>query len=199
MAHVLHLLAELERALLKGADEAAEQATQTLTAAAEPALLAWLGSADSERRWWAARALAHCGGPAAAPALAQALAVDDPALRSVAAYALGHLHERVPDAVRPLLPQLAHLLADSDGRVRQMAADALALCGDDAVPVLATVLQGDHEGARTRAAASLRKIASQPAAAVLFRCLNDPNYMVHTYAYETLDEMGLLENMLIAV
>lgn len=195
----VHPLGKLARALQQGDDDAAEQATHALTAAAEPALLAWLESADTERHWWAVRALAHCGGPAAAPALAQTLAVDDPALRSVAAYALGHLHERVPDSVRSLLPQLAHLLADSDGGVRQTAADALSLCGDDAVPVLATVLQGEHEGARTRAAASLRKIASTKAAGVLFRCLNDPNYMVHTYAYETLDEMGLLENMLVTL
>jgi HEAT repeat protein len=190
-------LAELERALQQGDDDAAERATHTLTAAAEPALLAWLESADPEQRWWAARALAHCGGPAAAPALVQTLTVDDPALRSVASYALGHLYQRVPDAVRPLLPQLARLLADGDGGVRQVTADALALCGDDAVPALAAVLQGDHEGARTRAAASLRKIASIKAAGVLFRCLNDPNYMVHTYAHEALDEMGLLENMLV--
>ncbi|RIK37197.1 MAG: hypothetical protein DCC55_25070, partial [Chloroflexi bacterium] len=161
----VHPLAGLEAALLRGDDEAAEQATHALTATAEPALLAWLAASDPDRRWWAARALAHCGGSPAAPALAHVLTTDDPALRSVAAYALGHLHQRAPDAVHPLLPQLARLLADSDGSVRQTAADALALCGDDAVPVLATVLQGNHEGARTRAAAALRKIASQPVAA----------------------------------
>jgi HEAT repeat protein len=195
----LHPLTDLENALQQGNDERAEGAVQSLTANAEPALLAWLESADAERQWWAARALAHCGGAAAAPALAQGLAAHHPALRSVAAYALGHLHQRAPDAVRPLLPQLARLLTDSDGGVRQTAADALALCGDEAVPVLATVLQGDHEGARTRAAASLRKIATIQAAGVLYHCLNDPNYMVHTYAYETLDDMGLLENMLITL
>jgi HEAT repeat protein len=81
--------------------------------------------------------------------------------------------------------------------VRQAAADALALCGDDAVTTLATVLAGEEQGARTRAAYALRKIASLAAAAILFRCLNDANYMVHTYAYEGLDELGLLDNLLL--
>jgi HEAT repeat protein len=62
---------------------------------------------------------------------------------------------------------------------------------------MTTVLAGTHEGARTRAAYALRKIASPAAAASLFRCLNDPNYMVHTYAYEGLDELGLLDNLLL--
>ncbi len=34
------------------------------------------------------------------------------------------------------------------------------------------------------------------AAGLLYRHLNDPNYLVRTYAYEGLDEMGLLETML---
>jgi HEAT repeat protein len=96
-----------------------------------------------------------------------------------------------------VLARLAVQLADDDGAVRQAAADALAQCGDDALPALASILQTPHEGARTRAAYALRKIASRQAAPILFRLLNDANYMVHTYAYEALDEMGLLENLLV--
>jgi HEAT repeat protein len=121
----------------------------------------------------------------------------DPTVRAVVALALGHLYQRAPDAVRGVLDTLATHLADDDGAVRQAVADALALCGDDAVPALATILQTTHEGARTRAAYALRKIATLKAAPILYRCLNDPNYMVHTYAYEALDEMGLLENVLV--
>jgi hypothetical protein len=45
--------------------------------------------------------------------------------------------------------------------------------------------------------AALRKIATVPAARLMFQYLNDDNYLVHTYAYEGLDEMGLLENVLL--
>jgi hypothetical protein len=31
----------------------------------------------------------------------------------------------------------------------------------------------------------------------LFPALNDPNHIVHTYAYEALDEMGLLNTILV--
>ncbi len=111
---------------------------------------------------------------------------------------VSYLNQRQPQAMQPLLPQVARLLADDDGFVRQAAADSLAQCGDAAVPALATVIfQCKHEGARTRAAGALRKIASMKAAGVLFRCLNDHNHLVHTYAYEALDEMGLLENVLL--
>jgi hypothetical protein len=133
-------LEALARALQTGDDVAAEQAALALDPTAEGALIAWLGEADPERRWWAARSLAHCGEAAAASALLQLVDDPDPALRAVAAFALGHLHARCPEAVQPLLAALATHLADEAGAVRQAVADALALCGDAAVPALAAVL-----------------------------------------------------------
>jgi len=50
---------------------------------------------------------------------------------------------------------------------------------------------------KMNAMAALRKIATVPAARLMFQYLNDDNYLVHTYAYEGLDEMGLLENVLL--
>ncbi len=35
------------------------------------------------------------------------------------------------------------------------------------------------------------------AAAILYALLNDENHLVRAYAYEGLDEMGLLENVLV--
>ena len=181
-----------------GDDERAEALVAALLPDHEGALLALAASSDADRRWWAVRALAAVGGAGAVPALVTALASADEETRAAAALALGHLHARHPQAVQPALDSLAHLLADNDGFVRKAAVDGLSLCGDDAVPVLARVLTGsDHEGARTRAAAALRNIRSMKAAAVLYRCLNDHNHLVHTYAYEGLDDMGLLENMLL--
>jgi len=112
---------------------------------------------------------------------------------------LAALHVRYPTVVQPLLSNLGRCLADGEGFVRQSAVDSLAKCGDDALDTLADVLAASHEGARTRAAITLRKIASMGAAALLFRYLNDSNYLVHTYCNEALDEMGLLDNILVAV
>ncbi len=50
---------------------------------------------------------------------------------------------------------------------------------------------------RVRAAYALNKIRSMQAATPLFRALNDPNYLVRTYAYEALDGMGLLDVILV--
>lgn len=47
--------------------------------------------------------------------------------------------------------------------------------------------------------AALRKSATLAAAGVMFQYLNDENYLVRTYAYEGLDEMGLLENLLLQI
>jgi len=183
-------------------DDATEALALTLRAQDEPALIALLNKdgdedGDPERYWWAVRALALCGGPDAVPALAAALEDEDETVRAAAAMALARVHERHPAAVAPTLDRVARLLDDDNGAVRQVATDSLARCGDDAIHVLAAVLAGDRQGARTRAMAALRKIATFPAAKLMFQYLNDDNYLVHTYAHEGLDEMGLLENVLL--
>ena len=115
-------------------------------------------------------------------------------MRAAAALALGYLYARVPDAVTPALDQVAALLSDNEGMVRQAAADCLALCGDGAVEALGRILRhSTHQGARTRAAGALRKIATMRSAAILYPLLNDGNHLVRMYAYEGLDEMGLLK------
>lgn len=193
-------LSNLLDAIDDGDDERAERAALTLTAADEPALLALTQADDGDRRWWAVRGLAICGSEPAVPALLASLGDGDAGVRAAAVMALAVIHQRVPAAVEPYLVEAARLLADDDGMVRQAAADTLAQCGDDAVPALAQVLfQGTHQGARTRAAAALRKIATMKAAAVLYPMLNDSNHMVRAYAYEGLDEMGLLENILVTL
>lgn len=182
----------------RGDDERAEELVASLTPADAPRLAALAAPPDGDRRWWAVRSLAALGTEASVPALVAALDSADPPTRAVAALGLGYLCDRRPDEVEPALDRLARLLADDDGFVRQAAADGLSLCGDGAVQALARVLfESGHEGARSRAAAALRHMRTMKAAAVLYRCLNDHNHLVHTYAYEGLDEMGLLENMIL--
>jgi len=191
-------LKQMVDAIAADDDERAEALVLQLTPAEEMALGELLQQGDADQRWWAARALAHCGSEQTLPILLTILEDEDATLRVVAALALGAIHSRRPAVVAPHLPQIAARLADEDGTVRQAAADALIQCGDAAVEALVTVLRfSDHQGARSRAAAALRKIGTPATVPALFRCLNDPNYLVHTYAYEALDEMGLLETMLV--
>ena len=191
-------LVPLLAAIAADDDEQAETLALQLTAAAEPALLNLARAGNADQRWWAVRALAHCGTPNALPVLATTLTDVDATLRVVAAMSLGALSTRLGAVLTPHLPELAARLGDEEGAVRQAAADALVQCGDAAVEPLVGVLRfSDHQGARSRAAYALRKIGTPATIPALFRCLNDPNYLVHTYAYEALDEMGLLETQLL--
>ncbi len=171
-------------------DEAAEALIPALAAADEAELLRLAVDADPDRRWWGLRALAQVGGEAAVPLLAGALDAEDSGERAVAALALGHLHARAGDAVNRVLPALAARLADDQGLVRQAAADGLALCGEDAVPVLVAALESEHDGVRVRAATALRKLQSMQSAVALYHHLNDPNRLVRLYAYETSGRPG---------
>ena len=92
---------------------------------------------------------------------------------------------------------LADLLTDDDGLVRQSAADSLAMCGDDAVVALAAILNSLHDGARARAAYSLRKIGTKQAAELLYPLLDDPNHLVRSYAYDGLDALGAFEDIVV--
>jgi HEAT repeat protein len=189
---------EMLAAIAQQDDEDAERLAQLLTPADEPALLDLLVSTNEDERWWAVRGLALAGSCHCIPQLGQGLHDAAAAVRAAAALALAELHARYPVEVVPQLDAVANLLADDEGYVRQAAADSLAQCGDDAVPALGHVLRtSEHQGARTRAAGALRKMATMKAAAILYALLNDENHLVRAYAYEGLDEMGLLENILV--
>ena len=180
-------------------DDVAEARVANLTAADEPMLLVLLQEKDANRQWWAIRALGACGSEASLGALLPFLETDHDELRAVAIMALGNVGQRHPTALQPFLAQLTACLADASGMIRQIAADTLAQCGNPVIPALVDVLRyGKDQGARSRAAYALAKIGTLEAAPALYRCLNDPNYLVHTYAYEALEKMGLLENVLLA-
>lgn len=185
-------------AIASGDDERAEKLVHLLHGSDEPELLRLAESTDPEQRWWALRALAQVGSQAAAPILADALQDPDPAVRSVAVMALGTLFSRGADTKGPILPRMAALLSDDEGLVRQVAAEGLARCGDDAVPVLAEALSSPHDGIRVRAAYALHRIGTMATALPLYHHLNDPSPLVRHYAYETLDRLGLLTNVLLS-
>lgn len=177
-------------------DEKAEALVALLTPADGPKLLA-LAEHDGDSRWWAIRGLAAVGGSEAISAVADALEAADPSLRAAAALALAALNDRHPQAAESLLSRLVPLLQDDDGLVRQSASDALAQCGDPAVDALAAALDSPHEGVRVRAATALHRIGTMKAAPPLYHHLEDANPLVRHYAYETLDRLGLLTNVLL--
>jgi vesicle coat complex subunit len=119
-----------------------------------PLLVDLLRDPDRAVQGRAVTALGNCGG-AAIKALRAALTDADPAVRRLAALALGHTHHS--RAVRPLVP----VLADDDPAVRRAAAVALGwLANDYAVEALQTAAQVDDSApVREAAQAALDKIA----------------------------------------
>lgn len=191
-------LARLRAAIDAHDDELAEKLVHRLTAEDESELIELAASGSEDCCWWAVRALALIGSDKAMHVVTDKLADDDPAMRAAGALALAHLYGRSPEAARPAIPALAAMLTDPDGLVRQTAADALAQCGDDAVAALGAVLDSLHDGARARAAYALRKIGTKNAAALLYPLLDDPNHLVRSYAYDGLDDLGLMQNIIVA-
>jgi HEAT repeat protein len=194
------LLEPLLQAIAADDDEAAEAAVARLSAldgAALPLLMTLSRTDDYDHRWWGVRAIAemaedHPGERhQALPVLLDALHDPEDPIRCVAALGLGQMQ------AASAIPALALLLADPSGWVRGAAADALALIGEPAVPALGEALQDPRDGVRVRAAYALHRIKSVKSARWLFPALNDPNHIVHTYAYEALDEMGLLSTVLV--
>lgn len=191
---------EYLQAIARGDDDATERQVQQLTAGDEDALLQLANATDVDERWWAVRGLAEVGTVRCLPLLEARLSDPDRSIRAAAAMAIGKQVARESTPEVAALDAIAALLSDPDGLVRQAAADTLAQCGNPAVPALVNVLRtSNHEGARTRAAGALRKIGTMQSAAALYPLLNDPNHLVRSYAYEGLDELGLLENVLVVV
>jgi len=185
-----------QAAVVAGDDEKAEALVPLLSPTDMPHLLALAEDGD-DGRWWAVRGLAAVGDAEANSVLVASLGDDDPSIRSVAALALAALYQRHPDPARPLLPRLVALLGDDDGLVRQSAADGLAQCGDAALDALAEALHSPHEGVRVRVASALHRIGTLKCAPPLYHCLEDANPLVRHYAFETLDRLGLLTNLLL--
>jgi len=150
-----------------------------------PSLRALLADADTDRRWWAARALAAVGTPAARDLLIATLTDPDPDVRACAAQGLGEL--RAEEAVAGLV----RCLADPSPFVSRIAADGLARIGPPAVTALIAALQEGEVLARAGAARALSFIQPEDAIPALYAALDDPSAIVTYYAEEALERMGV--------
>jgi HEAT repeat protein len=191
-----------------GDDGRSEIVAQACTGRADllPALAPLLAEGDVDRRWWITRTLALTGGPEAIPLLIERLSDEEESIRCAAAFALASMQAETA------IPDLVAHLADPSGWVRDSAADALAMLGESSVHALIEAMADSRGGVRVRAASALRRIAlagPQPGAdldfhsprgqaiGALFRALQDPNYLVHEHAFEALDRLGFLDNLIV--
>jgi len=165
--------------------EEAALALGRLDDAALPPLRNLLADADPDRRWWAARALAAVGIPAARELLVAALSDPDADVRTCAAQGLGEL--QAAEAVEGLVC----CLADLNPFVSRIAADALGRIGAPAVPSLIAALQEGEVLARIGAARALSVIQPEEAIPALCAALDDPSAVVTYYAEEALERMGV--------
>ena len=139
-------------------------------AEAIPALLAGLTGGPAKGRprereqvvFRSAHALSRIGTPAVPP-LIQALAAEDPSLRSGAARALGGMGPSAVDAVPALISNLGH----ADAGVRQETVDALAAVGPGAAAKLLEALTGAEPLQRAGAASALGGTGAKEAGAAL--------------------------------
>ena len=166
--------------------------------AAVPALIEAARNKDARVR---AGAIAVLGSmkklPAeAVPPLAQALADDDPGVRSQAAEALTHPDlARLPAPVAQALPALTKALDDPGSGVRREAARALGKLGPQgaaAVPELGELLEDADAGVRVGAVEALGQIGVKAKEALLGLrlALLDASADVRAAAIHTLEKLG---------
>lgn len=120
----------------------------------------------------------------ALPALRQGLADPDAAVRLVAAARLRQLSKDDPSAVSHAVADLAQALEDNDSRVREAAAEALAILGEPAVEPLGKYVDSKKAATRQLAIACLGKIgpAAKPALPLVEKHLSDEDTEVRKVA-----------------
>jgi HEAT repeat protein len=209
MSDTSDLIQALLDAITAGDDEHAERVARAFAAqpGVLPALRPLLGDPSADRRWWAVRSLALIGGPEGERLLIERLSDEDEPTRCAAALALGQLRSE------PAIPHLLAALRDASGWMRDSAADALAMIGDPALPGLVDAMADSRDPIRVRATRAGCRIVGPalkgktlneydrryyPALTALYTALNDPNRLVRTNAFDTLNGLGLFEQVYLA-
>jgi HEAT repeat protein len=209
MSDPLDLIQALLDAVAAGDDAQAERAAAAFASQpfVLPALRPLLSDPSADRRWWAVRSLALIGGAEAERLLIERLTDEDAPTRCAAALALGQLH------AASALPHLLVALGDASGWVRDSAADALSMIGDASLPGLVEAMSDARDPIRVRATRATCRIVGPalkgktlneydrkyyPALTALYTALNDPNRLVRTNAFDTLNGLGLFDEVHIA-
>jgi len=139
-------------------------------------------------------------GPTAVPALCRGLGDPDVQVRRNIALFLGAAGNDWYDrgrprlAITPCAPALVRALDDSDGRVRELSAQAVPATGAaaaSAVPALIRLLSSSSEGDRNTACIALAGIgpAAKEALPALKKSLSDPSANVRGFAKRAIERI----------
>lgn len=183
----MSVLDQLLADLTSGDETRAENAVPGLVElgeAAFPALRDLLKSSDADQRWWALRTLALS--PQARTEWLLPL-LDDPAPEVRQAAALGLCHQPGETAIKPLV----RALSDEDSMASDLARNALVLIGKPAVPSLLDVPKDAPQRARINALRALAEVGDYAAVPTFMAALEEDSAMLHHWAEEGLDRLGL--------
>lgn len=184
MREIQALIGELACGDAVRAEAAAHEVSKFGEAALRP-LLDLRRSEDPEGRWWATRALALFDGHVSEQAILESLEDPDPAVRYCAAVALRH----VPSVLA--IPSLLEAMASQDPLLSRLASDALAALGRPALNPLQQAAQSLHVATRLGAVRALSRMADSDAVPTLFEALDDPSPLVHFWAQDGLNRLGV--------
>jgi HEAT repeat protein len=151
--------------------------------------LGWQPGDDTERAWqaFARQDWERLGGltPAAAQPLLLGLADENPVVCRSVLLILARAGAKYPEALKPLVKALWH----SDARLRDLAADALAAFGPDALEAIEEALRSDRIEVRAAGVKLLGKIGDTRALAPLAAALEDPIEWVRGEAVTALNNV----------
>jgi len=148
-------------------------------------LLELLDSPQSDRRWWAAAALASIDHPRSRQGLIKALKDSDSGVRQSAAAGLRRLP--APEAI----PELIEALGAEDRLFARLASGALAVLGAEAVEALTLAMRSADPRTRIEAARALGEVGDGSAIPALFAALSDTSAVVVHLAEIGLERLGV--------
>ena len=151
---------------------------------AMPALLDLTRSTDPDHRWWAIRVLAQSP-LVRTEDLIPLLSDSATEVRAATALAL-HSH---PDEAA--IPALIKLLSDEDSITAQLAGNALVAIGSSSVPNLLEVLKEAKQSARIQAMRALAEIRDHRAIPAMMQAMDEESILLHHWANEGLERLGL--------
>lgn len=173
--------------LTSGNETRAEEAVHSLISLGEesiPALLDLTRSSDVDDRWWGLRVLAQ-----SSHAKAEWLVpfLNDPAREVRQCAALGLAIKPEEGATHSLV----QALSDEDSMVSSLAVNALVKIGKAAVPALIDVVNNGAQSARIHALRALAEIRDHRAIPVMMKVMEEDSALLHHWAKEGLDRLGL--------
>jgi HEAT repeat protein len=174
--------------LTGGDDTRAEAVIPHLVSCGKPAMEALrdlLGNPDSDKRWWATRALSEFQEPEISTPLIEMLSDPDVEVRQCAALGLySHPDERA-------VPALITALSSGDHILLHLAGNTLIAIGEPAVLPLIEAVKNADQAARLEAVRALALIADPRAAPVLMEVCKENSVMMEYWANEGFERMGM--------